>query len=127
MDDLNKMLERIRDSANALNKVSDESSLLVSTWEDFLTKERVPLFNISLMDNGLTLSFKRENKKVRLMVSAGDRPWSECDRRVKLKAIQLLPKFLVHFTEETEKAIQLLVSSAEESVQSLRQALPIKS
>lgn len=128
---MDKSLEQIKHHASRINRLSDNSALLVKAIEAALTEANVGVtasipVEINFGDGSETvyLSFKRPIEGVRLFVDNGPkpndetRPWSDCGRITKLQTVAKLPELLASL--ENKLAAELkLAEAAEASVASI--------
>lgn len=139
--DLSMQLDELQKSANELNALTDKANDIVRRTEIFLTNTcrvggctEVPIYPLDdddEADSETTLQnwlvYERFDGEFRILVTLTEedklrdkKPWAECSREMKLRAINSLPKLI----DELLKKVRKRVSDAQASVQLLDSTIP---
>lgn len=145
-DDLSVSLHELRNSTNKLNTLTDRANGLIQRTEYYLSKEcriggpvNVHIEALDKLDHNDNpnlpewtsyLGYERHNGEHRIMVTHvldGDphesKPWAECSRDIKLKAIEALPSLIEKMLEK----VQNQVVELEGRLDRLDRIIPLKS
>ncbi len=120
-------LAKLKDSADELNSITDQTADMVRDIEEYLSIECSIGFDLSIVfenkPGGTTkksLEYRRIGQNYRIAVcvesiyaasSMKSKAWSDCNRDLKIKSIQHLPDLIEAITKKVEDDI----SRAEES------------